>query len=361
MLHFIYDAMIKDIKNAYPRFTQIIGPTGTGKTCTAIKFGKQITEYAEKESVDLRYIYVNCKVDGATRYVLFRNLVRKLTPAISTRSLSPEEMLQQFVEYLKAENLFALITLDEIDYFIQINPKEHIIYDLTRTTETSPGEPSPIIGEIFIAKSLRWHERLDPGEKSTLGLGIIEFPRYTSPQIREILSDRVEEAFHPGVVDEDTLDLVSDITANPPVNGDIRVGLDLLYYSGNLAENQGFNKVLPDHVRKVYSEINPSVTSEDIMSLDKNGKLILLALVRSLRSSRSAYVGLRDIRRNYEIICEEFSLKPTEKFEEYVQDLVYRGIIDMKSLTDLGISGASVGDLEQFLNSLAERLRKEMT
>ena len=360
MLHSIYDALIKDVKNAYPRFTQIIGPTGTGKTCTAIRFGKQITEYARKEGVELKYIYVNCKVDGATRYVLFRNLVRKLTPKISTRSLSPEEMIQQFVEYLRAEDMFALITFDEIDYFIQTNPKDHIIYDLTRTAETSPGEPTPIIGEIFIAKDLRWHERLDSGERSTLGLGIIKFSRYSSTQVREILLERIKEAFLPGVVGEDTLDLVSDITANPPVNGDIRVGLDLLYYSGNLAENQGFNRVLPDHVRKVYGEINPSITSEDIMSLDRNGKLILLALVRSLRSRGSAYVGLREIRRSYKIICEEFGLKPTEKFEESLQDLVYRGIVDMKSLTELGVSGASLIDLEHFLNSLAERLRKEI-
>jgi len=360
MLHSIYDALIKDVKNAYPRFTQIIGPTGTGKTCTAIRFGKQITEYARKEGVKLKYIYVNCKVDGATRYVLFRNLVRKLTPKISTRSLSPEEMIQQFVEYLRAEDMFALITFDEIDYFIQTNPKDHIIYDLTRTAETSPGEPTPIIGEIFIAKDLRWHERLDSGERSTLGLGIIKFSRYSSTQVREILLERIKEAFLPGVVGEDTLDLVSDITANPPVNGDIRVGLDLLYYSGNLAENQGFNRVLPDHVRKVYGEINPSITSEDIMSLDRNGKLILLALVRSLRSRGSAYVGLREIRRSYKIVCEEFGLKPTEKFEESVQDLVYRGIVDMKSLTELGVSGASLIDLEHFLNSLAERLRKEI-
>jgi cell division control protein 6 len=359
-LHSIYGAMIKNIDSAYPRFTQIIGPTGTGKTCTAIKFGKQITEYAKGEGVDLKYIYVNCKVDGATRYVLFRNLVRKLTPKISTRSLSPEEMIQQFVEYLQAENIFALITFDEIDYFVQTNPREHIIYDVTRTTEIRPGEASSIIGGIFIAKSLRWHERLDPGEKSTLGLGIIEFPRYTAPQVKEILSERVEEAFQPGAIGEEALNLISDITASPPINGDIRVGLDLLYYSGNLAENQGFRKILPDHVRKVYSEINPSITSEDIMSLDRNGKLILLALVRSLRSNRSAYVGLRDIRRSYQVLCEELDLKPTERFEEYVQDLIYRGIIDMKSLTELGISSASLIDLEQFLNSLAEKLRKEM-
>lgn len=360
LLDSVYGSMLKNIKNAYPRFIQIIGDTGTGKTCTAVRFGEQLSEKAKSEGINLRHVYINCKVDGATRYVLFSNLVRKVTPKISTRSLSPEEMIRQLVEYLRAENMFLLAIFDEIDYFIQINPKEHVIYDLTRTTELSPGEPSHIIGEIFIARSLKWHERLEPGEKSTLGVGVIEFPRYTNIQVREILENRIEEAFHHGAVDEETLDLVSDITANSPVNGDIRVGLDLLYYSGSLAENQGLNRVLPDHVRKVYGEMNPTITSEDIMNLNENGKLVLLALVRSLRAGKSAYVGLRDVRKTYELACEELDIEPAEKFEETVQDLVYRGIIEMKSLTELGITGASVTDLEKFLNSLTQRLRREI-
>ncbi|MEM2129802.1 MAG: AAA family ATPase, partial [Candidatus Bathyarchaeia archaeon] len=178
LLDSVYGSMLKNIKNAYPRFIQIIGDTGTGKTCTAVRFGEQLSEKAKSEGINLRHVYINCKVDGATRYVLFSNLVRKVTPKISTRSLSPEEMIRQLVEYLRAENMFLLAIFDEIDYFIQINPKEHVIYDLTRTTELSPGEPSHIIGEIFIARSLKWHERLEPGEKSTLGVGVIEFPRY---------------------------------------------------------------------------------------------------------------------------------------------------------------------------------------
>ncbi len=357
-LHSIYGAALKDVKRVYPRFTQIIGGTGSGKTCTAVKFGEQVTEYARKQGVNLKYVYINCKVDGATRYVLFGNLVKKVAPEISTRSLSPEEMIRQLVEYLKAEELFLIIAFDEIDYFIQTNPREHVIYDLTRITEMSPGEPSPVIGEIFIARSLRWHERLEPGERSTLGMGIMEFPRYTGIQVREILEDRVSEAFKPSAIGEDTLELVSDVTANPPINGDIRVGLDLLYYSGNLAENQGAGKVLPDHVRKVYSETNPVITTEDIMNLDDAGKLVLLALVRTLRTNKAAYVGLRDLRRSYEVVCEEFNTEPTQKFEEYVQDLAYRNIIDVKSLTEIGISGASLTDLEKFLSNLMQRLRQ---
>jgi cell division control protein 6 len=360
LLDAIYSSMLRNIRNTYPRFTQIIGDTGTGKTCTTVKFGEQISEKAKREGVNLKHVYINCKVDGTTRYVLFGNLVRKVTPKISTRSLSPEEMIRQLVEYLKAERMFLLAVFDEIDYFIQTNPKEHIIYDLTRTTEMNPGEPSQIIGEIFIARSLKWHERLEPGEKSTLGMGVIEFPRYTSGQVREILEERVEEAFRPGAVDEDTLSLVSDITANPPINGDIRVGLDLLYYSGNLAESQGLDGIRPDQVRKVYSETNPTITSEDIMNLDENGLLVLLALVRSLRADKSAYLGLREVRKSYELACEELNAKPVERFEEIVQDLVYRGIVDMKSLTELGVTGASVIDLEKFLNNLTQRLRREL-
>jgi Cdc6-like AAA superfamily ATPase len=275
--------MIGDIRNVYPRFTQIIGDTGTGKTCTTIKFSEQIAEYAENEGVTLKCVYINCKVDGATRYVLFGNLVKKITPKISTRSLSPEESIRQLVDYLNAEGIFLLATFDEIDYFVQTNPKEHIIYDLTRTTEMSPGEPSPIIGAMFIGRSLKWHERLEPGERSTLGMGMIEFPRYAGR----------------------------------------------------------------------------TITSEDIMNLDENGRMVLLALIRSLRTNKSAYVGLRNIRESYEVVCEEFNAKPAE-FEEYVQDLAYRSIIDMKSLTELGISGASLIDLEKFLNNLTERLRREL-
>jgi len=356
MLLSIYGDMLKNIWSAYPRFIQIVGAAGTGKTCTALKFGEIIVDMARREGINLKHIYMNCKVDGATRYVLFSNLVRKVTQKISTKSLSPEEMIRQLIDYLRFEETFLIITFDEIDYFVQMNPRERVIYDLTRMPEIYPGEPIPVIGEIFIARSLKWHDLLEPGEKSTLGIGIIEFPRYTSGQIRDILEDRVEEAFQPGVVLDETLDLISDITANPPVNGDARIGLEILYYSGVLAENLGSSRVLPEHVRRVYSEINPTITTEDIMSLDKNGRLILLALVRGLKANKSAYISLRDLRRFYGIVCEEYDVKPVENFEEHVQDLIYRGIIDMKSLMEIGISGATLVDLERFLDNLLRQL-----
>ncbi|MEM3955202.1 MAG: AAA family ATPase [Candidatus Bathyarchaeia archaeon] len=358
MLLSIYEGMLEDIWGAYPRFIEVVGPAGTGKTCTTIRFGEIISERAHNRGINLQHVYVNCKVDGATRYVLYSNLVKKVTPKISTKSLSPEEMIRQLINYLKFEEIFLILTLDEIDYFVQINPKEHVIYDLTRIPEMQPGTPIPIIGGIFVARSLKWHDLLEQGERSTLGRGIIEFPRYTSRQIRDILADRVKEAFQPNVVSDETLDLISDITANPPINGDVRIGLELLYYSGILAENTGSIKVTPEHVRKVYSEINPTITAEDILSLDKDSRMILLALARGLKASKSAYISLRDLRKFYNIVCEEYNVKPVEEVEERIQDLIYRGIIDMKSLLEIGISGASLIDLERFLDNLMRQLEQ---
>jgi hypothetical protein len=56
------------------------------------------------------------------------------------------------------------------------------------------------------------------------------------------------------------------------------------------------------------------------MNLNENGRLVLLALVRSLRADKSAYVGLREVRKNYELVCEELNIKSVEKFEEIIQD-----------------------------------------
>jgi len=360
LLESVYGRMLDDIGNVYPRYIQIFGATGTGKTCTTLRFGETLRREAERRGISLVHAYMNCKVDGTKRYVLYGNLLRKTAPQIQTRSLSPEEMLRQLVEYLKDRGMYVLITFDEIDYFVKTNPREHVIYDVTRIPEMHPGEPSPLLGSIFISRTLKWHERLEPCEKSTLGLGVIEFSKYNQDQIRDILESRVGEAFQPGVVGEEVISLISDIVSSPPVNGDVRVGLDLLYFSGNLAENMGASRVLPDHVRKVYSETNPTITTEDILSLDEDEIMVLLALVRSLQVSKSAYVGLREFREDYLLLCEEYNVKPVETFEEHVQDLIYRGIVDMKSLTELGISGASLVDLEKFLNSLIERLRRRI-
>jgi cell division control protein 6 len=352
----LYETALENIQEKYLQVSQLVGPVGTGKTSTAIRFGEMLEEKASKRKIKLKHVYLNGKMEGASRYTLYRSLLADVAPKISTRSLSPEEMLRQLVKYLREEDRYLLITMDEIGYFCK-HSKEQLVYNLTRLNELTIPKPSRVIGVMFIARNLSFHERLDPSELSTLGRLIVQFPRYSEQQIKDILEVRVGEAFKPGRVGDDLLEFVGDVTASPPINGDLRVALDLLLYSGMLAEREGYDRVLPEHVRRVLGETHPSLTTEDILYLSDAGKMILLGMVRALKAGKVPYVGLREIREDYLVVCEEYEVDPVEEVEEEVQELIDRGIVDMKSLTKFGISGVPAEDLERFLNGIMQRLK----
>ena len=345
---------------AYPIITQAIGGVGTGKTCTTIRFGETLEEEAKRKGVDLKHVYVNLKMLGGSRVVLYRSIVEQASPEIYSASLSAEELLRQLVRYLQDKGRKLIISLDEIDYFIK-HTKERVIYDLTRLSEITPGKPSGVVGVIFIARDKSYHELLDRSELSTLGRNYVEFPRYSSKQIVDILEARVQEAFKPNTVPEEVLEYIADVTVAPPVFGDIRYALDLLLYTGNLADNEGSSRITPEHVRKVHSVMFHGLTEEDILGLPNKEKIVLLGIVRALKAYNEPYVSLKDIREYCELVCEELGVKKIGDIEEYVQDLCDRGIIDIKSLTKIGISGVPTEKLGQFLDNILQRVKVERT
>ncbi len=361
-INFLLDFFRENLVNpskAYLKVLQIVGPAGSGKTCSVLKFA----ELAETLNFrrNLVHSYINLKIQGGSKVVLYRNLLEKCAPEAYSSSLSAEEILRTMIKAMYEKEKYAIISLDEIDYFIRSSKDTNIIYDLTRLNEIEPGRHCNVVGVIFIARGRDFYERLDDAEKSTLGRIPLEFPPYRESEVYDILFERVREAFLPNTVPEDVIEYVSNLTASPPVNGDIRYALDLMYYAGNLAENLNADKVLPDHVRKVHGELHPSITEEDIINLPKKEHLItLLAVARSLKNSRKPYVTLRDIRLNYEIVCRDMDIKPSKDMEDYLQDLHDRKIIEIRSLREIGVSGTSSENLELFLENLLKRLEKEL-
>ena len=273
-------------------------------------------------------------------------------------SFSAEELLKSLVTYLQETKRFILLTIDEIDYYVRRFKNEGIVYDLTRLNELSE-KPSGIVGATFLAREKGFHELLDKADLSTLGRIFLEFKAYSSNQIRDILERRVEEAFQSGVCSDETISFIADITTNQTIKGDLRYALDLLLYSGILADNQGSVRVLPDHVRRVLGQISPSLTTEDLLGISDTEKIVLLAVVRSLNRDQP-YASLIEIRDTLSFICEKFGLEPIENIEEPLQALWDRQIIDFKSLMEIGISGAPIEDLDKFLGTLIERLEAEV-
>jgi cell division control protein 6 len=273
-----------------------------------------------------------------------------MAPELPAQGMSAEEMLRYLLRYLRENRQYALIIMDEIDYLIKTSKDTGIIYDLTRLNEFEPDKPCHVKGVIFIARGTEFYSRLDSAELSTLGRVPMEFRPYSIKQVSDILESRCAQAFNPKAIGSDVIDKVASITTSPEVNGDVRYALDLLLYAGNLAESQGTDRVTLDHVRKVYGQVHPSITTEEIEQLSRNHLISLMALVRALKSKKKPYVELKDVSLYASEIAERLGMKKID-VEDYLDDLKARRLVDIKSFKEIGLHGASLSEIELVLMS----------
>ncbi len=327
-----------------------VGAAGIGKTSTVLRSSKMIEEQFAKSRLTLKTAYINLKLQGGNKFAIYRFLLERIAPELPAQGLSAEEMLRYLLRYLRENKQYALIVMDEIDYMIKTSKDTGIIYDLTRLNEFEPDKPCNVKGVIFIARSTEFYNRLDPAEMSTLGHVPMEFHPYTIQQVSDILESRAGQAFNPKAIGSDVIDKVSSITTSREVNGDVRYALDLLLYAGNLAESQGTGRVTLDHVRKVHGQVHPSITTEELDQLSKNHLVSMMALVRALKAKKKPYVELKDVRLYTAELVELLGVKKLD-VEDYLDDLKARRLIDIKSLKEIGLHGASLSELEPVLMS----------
>jgi cell division control protein 6 len=327
---------------------QIVGRSGIGKTSTIIKFSGMLESEFAKAGLTLKVAYINLKLQGGNKYAVYRFLLEKIAPELPSQGLSAEEMLRYLLSYLYDNKLYTLIILDEIEFLLRSNKDSGIIYDFTRLNEFDLSKHCNVIGVIFIARSTDFHDKIDSSELSTLGRIPIEFLPYSEEQIGDILVTRSSESFNPKVVGTDIIDEVSLITTSSQVGGDVRYALDLLLYAGNLAEANGSDRITLEHIRKVHGHNRPSITIEDLKELPKNHLLTLMAILKVQSKRKKQYVELKEIRAYALELAEEHKTKKFE-FEDCMNDLLDRKIIEMKSLKEIGMNITSLVELEPLL------------
>ena len=333
---------------------QVIGTAGIGKTTTVIRSAKMLEEQFSRNRLSLKTAYINLKLQGGNKFAIYRFLLERIAPDLPSQGLSAEEMLRYLLRYLRDNKQYALIVMDEIDYLIKTSKDTSIVYDLTRLNEFEPDKPCNVKGVVFIAKGTDFYSKLDAAELSTLGRVPMEFGHYTLEQVSDILSSRSEQAFNPKSIGSDVIDKVSKITTSAEVNGDVRYALDLLLYAGNLAESQGAGRVTLDHVRKVHGQTHPSITTDEIEHLSKNHAASMVAVVRALKGKKKQYVELKDVRLYAAELAEQLGIKKLD-VEDYLDDLKARRLIEMRSLKEIGLHGASIAELEPALLARIEQ------
>ncbi|HEX5981246.1 MAG TPA: AAA family ATPase [Nitrososphaeraceae archaeon] len=342
---------IKDDPDKFPlTVIQIIGPAGIGKTSTVIKFSDILENELGKSKINIKIVYINLKLQGGNKYAIYKYLLSAIAPELPAQGLSAEEMLRQMLDYLILNNVYSIIILDEIDYLIKISKEIGIIYDLTRLNEFDPSKKCNVKGVIFIARSTEFYEKLDEAELSSMGRAYIEFPNYTIGQVSDIIIRRSKDAFQDNVIGTDIIDWIAKIVVSPIVNGDIRYALDLLSYAGNLAESEGTEKVLLDHVKIINKQIYNGITDDDIKELSKLQIIILLGIIKGLKIKNRDYVDLKEVRMQSLEIAEKYKLRKLD-VEDILDDLATRKIIKIISLKKISLISSSIENLEKSLMS----------
>jgi archaeal cell division control protein 6 len=342
---------IKDDPDNFPlTILQMIGPAGIGKTSTVIKFSDILENELRKNKINIKIVYINLKLQGGNKYAIYKYLLSCIAPELPAQGLSAEEMLRQMLDYLIINNMYSIVILDEIDYLIKISKEIGIIYDLTRLNEFDPSKKCNVKGVIFIARSTEFYDKLDEAELSSMGRAYIEFPNYTIEQTSEILIRRSRNAFQENVIGTDIIDWIAKIVVSPVVNGDIRYALDLLSYAGNMAESEGTERVLLDHVKKINSQIYNGITDDDINEFSNAQILVLLGIIKGLKIKNRDYIDLKEIRMQSLEISQKYQVKKLD-VEDILDDLTTRKIIKIISLKKISLISSSIENLEKTLIS----------
>ena len=99
----------------------IYGKTGTGKTLSIKHTINKMIKVAEKRTIPLKAIYLNCKLKkiADTEYRLVAQISRELGQELPSTGLPTEEVYKIVFNLIEKEKSLFLLVLDEIDQLIK--------------------------------------------------------------------------------------------------------------------------------------------------------------------------------------------------------------------------------------------------
>ncbi|MFB0523320.1 MAG: ORC1-type DNA replication protein [Candidatus Bathyarchaeia archaeon] len=334
----------------------IIGRIGTGKTVLAQHFGKNITREAQRKEINLHYVHVNCRECRGSFFMILQRALLKFLPNFPKRGYSAQELLQAFMQVLDEQNIYLILVLDELDSLVRSEGSDPL-YSLTRIQEERSGHVQRL-SLIGIFREMSHLNALDPSTRSTLQRNIIRLEEYTTPQLRDILNDRVALAFRENTVSTQIVDLTAELAAME--GGDSRYAIELLWRAGKYADATASREIQPENVRKAAVSVYPVVRKDTVSSLGLHEKLFLLGIARRFKQTGAAYLPMGEAENAYAIVCEEYGEKQRGHTQlwKYVQALSAYDIIKAEQssvghrgkTTMISLPRVPASDLEQELS-----------
>lgn len=301
------DKEIRDLANILgpimagntPSNAFLYGKPGSGKTAVTKHVLQVLEAKANEVGIKFRSAYINCRLID-TDYRVYFSLCNALGLQVAPTGLPTDEVFRTFVNELEKNNYTLSIVLDEIDFLLKKTSKA--LYTLTRMNTDLTTSKVSLIG---ITNSVNFKETIDARVRSTLTEQEIVFAPYTATQLQDILEDRADQGFEEDVVEKSAINKASAMAANE--HGDARRALDLLRVAGEVAENEGDEKVIDQHVSQASKVIEKNTVSEVITTLPLHSKIVLLAIMLLHHSTKdkAEYISTGDTYEEYVRLCRQ--------------------------------------------------------
>jgi cell division control protein 6 len=171
------------LKNSKPMNIFIYGPPGVGKTVVAKFILREFEQYS-----GIKNIYINCWQYN-TSFAVLSEIGITIGAFVSRRGWAKDEIFSRIVQTMENNRLNLIIVLDEIDQLIKNDAS--VLYDLLRIENYTKQK----ISLIFISNDKYVFRNVEDRIKSSLNLEEIEFKPYTFLEMKDIVEQRMKEAF----------------------------------------------------------------------------------------------------------------------------------------------------------------------
>ncbi len=323
------------LKNETPSNILLYGKTGTGKTAVVRYVGAELEKASGEMGTVCRVVHLNCEVID-TQYRVLAQIAKGVEecdaiPSDRSRATIPmtgwptDQVYAELKSQLESSVGVLVIVLDEIDKLVKKSGDE-TLYNLTRINSDLKKAKVSIIG---ISNDLRFTDFLDPRVLSSLSEEEIVFPPYDAHQLRDILQQRADMAFEPGVLEEGVIPLCAALAATE--HGDARRALDLLRVSGELADRESADAVTEKHVKMAQEKIETDSMIECVSTLPTQSKVVLYAMVLLDQMGKKIYTS-GEVVQVYREVAKllDLDILTHRRITDLVSELNMLGVINTR-------------------------------
>ncbi len=309
------------LRNGRPVNAVVLGSCATGKT-TAIK---KIFEMVERASDKVVCVYINCQIH-TTRFGIFSQIYQKLFGHTPPETGVPfSRIYQNIMQNLSNEKKSLIVALDDINYLFYSKNANKIFYDILRAHEAFEGIRT---GVFAILSDIEFRFILDKNVNSIFIPQEIIFNPYNKEEMRDILKERSKIGFYADVISEGLIDEIAEYASS---SGDLRVGIDLLRISGNLAEADASKTIEKKHIDEALKSTGSINLTYTLKSLSDE-EIALLDIIRLSKTDLTAGD-----------LYEEFSKRTRSSYASFnriLNKIEFLRLIDTR-FTGKGVKGNS--------------------